>query len=218
MDRFTLPALPYEEGSWPAFLSPETFEFHHGKHHATYVKNLNDLLAKAPALNYSNPSLEQIIHMAYQAKNQAVFNNAAQVWNHTFYWGSMTGNPERSNFFACSQAFQSVICDAFGGSYEEFLKTFKQSALCQFGSGWTWLVCDSLGRLHIENTSNADLPFVRSKIPLLTCDVWEHAYYIDFRNNRGSYVDAFLTSIDWKRVEERYENQQPIATQESFLS
>ncbi len=185
---FTLPDLPYGADALAPYLSQETLEYHHGKHHNAYVTNLNGLIE---GTDLASKSLEDIIMSA----EGGVFNNAAQVWNHTFYWRCMKpgggGEPKGDLAAAIEQAF---------GSFDAFKTEFSQAAVTQFGSGWAWLVDDG-GTLKITKTSNADLPMKHGQTALLTVDVWEHAYYIDFRNLRPKYVETFLASlVDWDFV------------------
>ena len=185
---FTLPELPYPKDALAPHLSAETLEYHHDKHHNAYVTNLNNLVE---GTDLASKSLEEII----QAADGGVFNNAAQVWNHTFYWNCMKpgggGVPSGDLAAALDQAF---------GSYDAFKTEFSQAAITQFGSGWAWLVDDG-GTLKVTKTSNADLPLKHGQTALLTVDVWEHAYYIDYRNLRPKYVETFLTGlVDWDFV------------------
>ena len=185
---FTLPELPYPKDALAPHLSAETLEYHHDKHHNAYVTNLNNLVE---GTDLASKSLEEII----QAADGGVFNNAAQVWNHTFYWNCMKpgggGVPSGDLAVALDQAF---------GSYDAFKTEFSQAAVTQFGSGWAWLVDDG-GTLKVTKTSNADLPMKHGQTALLTVDVWEHAYYIDYRNLRPKYVETFLTGlVDWEFV------------------
>lgn len=181
-----LPALPYAKDALAPHISVETLDFHYGKHHATYVTKLNGLIE---GTEYSDASLEEII-----TKGQAgpVFNNAAQIWNHTFYWNSMSpdggGEPTGDLLEGINKAF---------GNVEAFKEEFSNSAINNFGSGWTWLVKKSDGSLAIVNTSNAACPLTDGDTPLLTCDVWEHAYYIDYRNVRPDYLKAFWALVNW---------------------
>jgi Fe-Mn family superoxide dismutase len=185
---FTLPDLPYAKGALAPYLSEETLEYHHGKHHNAYVTNLNGLVEGA---ELAGKSLEEII----LASDGGVFNNAAQVWNHTFYWKCM----KPGGGGAPTGDLAKAIDDAFG-SYEAFAKEFTQAAVTQFGSGWAWLVVED-GALKIAKTGNADLPLKHGQTALLTVDVWEHAYYIDYRNLRPKYVETFLSSlVDWDFV------------------
>ncbi|OFZ79847.1 MAG: superoxide dismutase [Bdellovibrionales bacterium RIFOXYD1_FULL_53_11] len=183
-----LPELPYQIGALAPKISKETLEFHYGKHHATYVTNLNKLIS-GTALE--NATLEEIIKTA----QGPVFNNAAQVWNHTFFWNCMKpdggGQP--------SGALKSAIEKDFG-SFELFKDKFIQAAVGQFGSGWAWLVKSAEGRLVVDATSNAGNPMTSGKVPVMTCDVWEHAYYIDYRNNRAKFVETFWDLVNWDFV------------------
>jgi len=185
---FTLPDLPYAKGALAPYLSEETLEYHHGKHHNAYVTNLNGLIE---GTDLAASTLEEII----LASDGGVFNNAAQVWNHSFYWKCMKpgggGAPGGELAKAMDEAF---------GSYEAFAKEFTQAAVTQFGSGWAWLVVEG-GSLKIVKTGNADLPLKHGQTALLTVDVWEHAYYIDYRNLRPKYVETFLSNlVDWDFV------------------
>jgi Fe-Mn family superoxide dismutase len=182
---FELPALPWAKDALAPHISAETIDFHYGKHHQAYVTNLNKLLEGKPE---ANSSLEDLI----KTSEGGVFNNAAQIWNHTFYWNSMKpgggGLPTGKLLEAINRDF---------GSVETFLTQFADAAKTQFGSGWAWLV-ESAGKLKIVKTSNADCPLRNGDKPLLTCDVWEHAYYIDFRNARPNYVETFNKHlINW---------------------
>ena len=193
MSEITLPALPYAKDALVPYISAETLEFHHGKHHQTYVTNLNNLIKDT---DLAGKSLEEIILIsAKDASKAGVFNNAAQIWNHTFYWNSITpnGGGEPTGPIAAK------ITEAFG-SYEKFKEEFKQAALTQFGSGWAWLVADQVnGTLSIVKTANADTPLAHGKVAVLTVDVWEHAYYIDYRNRRPDYVTTFLDKlVNWE--------------------
>ena len=191
---FTLPELPYKKDALAPHMSQETLEFHHDKHHAAYVNKLNELTAGKPE---ASKSLEDVI----LSSDGPVFNNAAQVWNHTFFWNCMKpaggGKPTGDIAAAIDRDF---------GSYDEFKKQFTEAAITQFGSGWAWLVKDG-NKLSIMKTSNADLPLKHGKKALLTIDVWEHAYYIDFRNLRPKFIETFLTSlVNWDFVNENLKN------------
>lgn len=194
---YVLPALPYAQDALEPYISSETLSFHYGKHHQTYVDNLNRLLENHPL---SGATLEEIILKSAKDPNmQGIFNNAGQVWNHTFYWNGMTpqggGQPTDTTL-------REKITQAFG-SFEEFCDAFKQAAVGQFGSGWAWLVADASGALSIVKTANADLPMTQGLTALLTCDVWEHAYYLDYQNRRLDHVDAFLKHlVNWNFVAE----------------
>jgi superoxide dismutase, Fe-Mn family len=183
---FTLPKLPYPKDALTPHISAETLDFHHGKHHAAYVTKLNELVAADPAL--ANKSLEDLI----RTSSGAVYNQAAQAWNHSFYWNSMKprggGEPTGKLRAAIDAAF---------GSVSSFKEKLTAAAVGQFGSGWAWLVKDGSGRLEIVQTGNAACPLTEGKTPLLTCDVWEHAYYIDYRNARAKYVEAWWSLVNW---------------------
>jgi len=185
---FELPSLPFDARDLEPHISAETLSFHHGKHHNTYVSNLNKLIADTP---HEKQTLDEIVVSA----NGGVFNNAAQHWNHSFYWNCLTpksGKPEGTLLHALTRDF---------GSVDQFLEAFNQSVLSNFGSGWTWLVRRAGGvELDIINTSNAANPITEGHKPLLVCDVWEHAYYIDFRNARAEYVNAFWHVVNWDFV------------------
>lgn len=185
--KHELPPLPYQMDALQPHVSQETLEFHYGKHHQAYVNNLNGMIE---GTEWENSSLEEIIE---KAPAGPVFNNAAQIWNHTFYWNSMS--PDGGG--APSGAVADAIDKAFG-SFEEFKKQFAARAAGNFGSGWTWLVKNADGSVAIENTSNAGCPLTNGQTPLLTCDVWEHAYYIDYRNARPAYVEAWWSLVNWE--------------------
>ena len=186
---FELPPLPYAQDALAPHISAETLEYHYGKHHQTYVTNLNKLTDD----NAAGKSLEEVI----LDSDGGLFNNSAQVWNHTFYWNSMT--PDGGG--APSGEVADAINSAFG-SYDAFAEKFKEAATTQFGSGWAWLV-DAGSGLEIMKTSNADIPMKHNAKALLTIDVWEHAYYIDFRNARPNYIGTFLDSlVNWDFVAE----------------
>jgi Fe-Mn family superoxide dismutase len=183
-----LPPLPYDKTALQPHISAETLDYHYGKHHQTYVTNLNNL-TKGTELEAMG--LEEIIRKS----SGGVFNNAAQVWNHTFYWHCLSprggGEPNGALADAINKSF---------GSFASFKERFSGSAVTNFGSGWTWLVKNPDGSLEIVNTSNASTPLTGDKVPLLTCDVWEHAYYIDYRNARAKYVEAFWNLVNWEFV------------------
>jgi len=182
---FELPALPYAKDALAPHISAETLEFHHGKHHQTYVTNLNNLV---PGSEFEGLSLEEII----MKSSGGVFNNAAQIWNHTFYWNCLAphagGEP--------TGELADAINDTFG-SFEKFKEEFTKCAVTTFGAGWAWLVKNADGSLALVSTSNAGCPLTAGQTPLLTCDVWEHAYYIDFRNARPAYLEAFWALVNW---------------------
>lgn len=183
---FTLPPLPYTMDALSPHISKETLEYHYGKHHQTYVNNLNKLIADT---EFASMSLEEIINKS----SGGLFNNAAQVWNHTFYWHCLSpqGGGEPTG------ALATAITNSFG-SFTAFKEQFTQAAITTFGSGWAWLVQDHGHHLKIISTSNAGTPMKEGLTALLTCDVWEHAYYIDYRNARPTYVDAFWSLVNWQ--------------------
>jgi Fe-Mn family superoxide dismutase len=187
-----LPELPYAKNALAPTISEETIEFHYGKHHQAYVTNLNNLIKGG---EFENSSLEDII----KKSSGGIFNNSAQVWNHTFYWHSLSpsGGGEPTGNIA------SAITKSFG-SFATFKEKFSASAVGNFGSGWTWLVKKSDGSLEIVNTSNAGCPIKDGLNAVLTIDVWEHAYYVDYRNARPKYVEAFWNLVNWKFAEENY--------------
>lgn len=182
-----LPPLPYAKDALEPYISAETLEYHYGKHHQTYVTNLNNLIA---GTEFESLSLEDIIRKA----SGGIFNNAAQVWNHTFYWNGLKpggGEPTGALATAIDQSF---------GSFEKFKEDFTKTAVTTFGSGWAWLVKNADGSLAVVSTSNAGTPLTSGQTPLLTCDVWEHAYYIDYRNARPKYVEEFWKLVNWDFV------------------
>lgn len=189
---FELPALPYAQDSLAPYMSAETFEYHYGKHHKAYVDNLNKLI---PGTEFEGATLEQII----MKSAGGMFNNAAQVWNHTFFWRCLSpqGGGEPTGPLA-----EKII--ATFGSIESFKEQFTQKALTTFGSGWAWLVKTVDGELEIISTSNAGTPMTEHKKALLTCDVWEHAYYIDYRNARPKFLDAFWHIVNWSFVADNF--------------
>lgn len=186
---FELPKLPYALDALEPHISKETLEYHYGKHHQTYVTNLNNLVK---GTDLENKSLEEII----KSTDGGIFNNAAQVWNHTFYWNCLAPNAGG----APTGKIADAINKAFG-SFEEFKKQFNDAAAKNFGSGWTWLVKKAEGSVAIVNTSNAATPVSGADKPLLTVDVWEHAYYIDYRNARVKYLEEFWALVNWSFVE-----------------
>ncbi len=189
-----LPTLPYAMDALAPYISEETLQFHYGKHHQTYVDNLNKLV---PGTEYENMSLEEIIRTA---PKWGVFNNAAQIWNHTFYFDSLAP----ATIPTLSEEFLTRIVEKWG-NIESFQTAFNDVALKTFGSGWAWLVKRADGSLDIISTSNAETPLTDSSVtPLLTCDVWEHAYYIDYRNARAKYLENYWHVVNWAKVEERY--------------
>lgn len=188
---YELPALPYELDALEPFISKETLEYHYGKHHATYVNKLNKLV---PGTKFENSGLEEIIKRA----EGGIFNNGAQVWNHTFYWNCMSPEGSREP----SGALLNAIKNDFG-SFEDFKDKFSKAAATLFGAGWAWLVKTPQGKLEILQESNADNPLRFGLDPIMTCDVWEHAYYIDKRNRRPAYINDFWKVVDWETVGKR---------------
>ncbi|GGI87222.1 superoxide dismutase [Legionella impletisoli] len=186
---FTLPQLPYPKDALKPYISEETLEYHYGKHHQAYVNNLNKLI---DGTQYANMELEEIIKQS----SGGVFNNAAQVWNHTFYWHCMSpnggGEPTGQLLEAINQSF---------GSFDKFKEEFTKTAASTFGSGWAWLVQDEDGKLNVMSTSNAGTPMTDGLKAILTCDVWEHAYYIDYRNARPEYLNSFWNLVNWDFAE-----------------
>ena len=181
----TLPQLPYALDALSPFISKETLEFHYGKHHQTYVTNLNNLIK---GTEFEAASLEDIV----KKSAGGVFNNAAQVWNHTFYWNSMKPNGGGAPTGALADAI-----NAKWGSFEKFKEEFTKCAVGTFGSGWAWLVKKADGTLDLVSTSNAGTPITTDVTPLMTCDVWEHAYYVDTRNARPKYLENFWNVVNW---------------------
>jgi Fe-Mn family superoxide dismutase len=189
---FELPVLPYAKDALAPYISVETLEFHHGKHHQTYVTNLNNLVV---GTEFEGASLEDVILKS----SGGIFNNAAQIWNHTFYWNSLTPNGAGKPAGALADAI-----DATFGSFDKFKEEFTKCAVTTFGSGWAWLVKNADGSLALVSTSNAGCPLTAGQTPLLTCDVWEHAYYIDFRNSRPNYLEAFWVLANWDFAASNY--------------
>lgn len=182
---FTLPPLPYALDALAPHISQETLEYHHGKHHAAYVNNLNNLIKDT---EHASSSLEDIIRNS----SGGLFNNAAQVWNHTFYWNSLSPNGGGAPSGKVAEGI-----NAKWGGFDAFKEAFNKAAAGNFGSGWTWLVKKADGSLDIVNTDDAETPLTTSDTPVLTCDVWEHAYYIDYRNARPKYLENFWSLVNW---------------------
>ncbi len=189
--KHVLPKLPYSPEALEPYISKKTIEYHYGKHHMTYVQKLNDLIPGTP---FADGTLEDMVVRA----DGGIFNNAAQVWNHTFYWESFSGHgggePEGALLDAINKDF---------GSFDKFREAFTQAAATLFGSGWAWLAKSPGGKLEIFQAGNADNPLRSGLIPLLTCDVWEHAYYLDYQNRRPEYISAFWKIVDWNKVAAR---------------
>ena len=189
---FELPALPFAKDALAPHISAQTFDFHHGKHHKAYVDNANKLIEGTAR---AEKSLEELIVAAWTDKNAGLFNNAAQIWNHTFFWNSL----KPGGGGAPTGELADRINSAFG-SLDGFKDEFKKAATTQFGSGWAWLVLDN-GDLKVTKTPNAETPIIHGQTALVTCDVWEHAYYLDFQNRRPDFVQAFLDHlINWDFV------------------
>ena len=191
--KHELPELPYAKDALEPHISAETLEYHYGKHHAAYVNNLNNLI---PGTEYADMSLEDIIR---KAPAGGIFNNAARVWNHTFYFTGLSpqggGEPTGALAEAINKSF---------GSFADFKEKFSKSAATNFGSGWTWLIKKADGSLDIVNTSNAETALKMDGTPVLTIDVWEHAYYVDKRNARPAYIEAWWNVVDWEKAAERF--------------
>jgi Fe-Mn family superoxide dismutase len=188
---FTLPNLPFSPDALAPHMSAETFGFHHGKHHAAYIAKLNQLIAGTP---FEGQSLEEIIHGSV-GKNAPVFNNAAQHWNHSFFWNCLSPSSK------IDPAVESAIAGAFG-SLDNFKAKFTDNAINTFGSGWGWLVKNADGTLGLASTSNAGTPITDGKTAILTVDVWEHAYYVDYRNSRPNFLGAFWNIVNWDFVKQ----------------
>jgi superoxide dismutase, Fe-Mn family len=196
----TLMPLPYTTDALSPVINKETVEIHYGKHHTTYLANLNKILEEFP--DQASWDVEKILlnlSVFPEARQQAIINNAGQVYNHDLYWNSMQGGEQK---FELSPELGKAI-DAFE-SYEKFQELWKQAGLTQFGSGWVWLCTDSAGALSIEKTGNADSPLLHGKKPLMTMDVWEHAYYLDHQNKRADYIDGWFSLINWAGVSKKY--------------
>jgi Fe-Mn family superoxide dismutase len=195
---FELPKLPYAYDALDPYMSAETLEYHHDKHHLAYVDNGNKLLA---ACDNMGETLEEVVVNAHKAGNQGLFNNAGQHWNHKHFWNWMKPNGGGNR----PGALDSAITDSFG-SYDEFRAEFIQAGLTQFGSGWAWLVMNSEGKLEVTKTPNAESPLIHGQKAILGVDVWEHSYYIDYRNARPKYMEAFIDNmVNWDYVAEMFE-------------
>ena len=190
---YELPALPYDYTSLDPYISKSTLEFHHDKHHAAYVNNYNGLVKDTP---FDSQAIEEVIKaVAGDASKAGIFNNAAQAWNHTFYWNSIKPNGGGTPTGALADKITADF-----GSFEAFVDEFKKAGATQFGSGWAWLVLDN-GTLKVTKTGNAENPLTTGATPLLTMDVWEHAYYLDYQNRRPDYINDFLTKlVNWDFV------------------
>jgi len=190
---YELPALPYDYTALDPYISKSTLEFHHDKHHAAYVNNYNGLVKDTP---FDSQAIEEVIKaVAGDASKAGIFNNAAQAWNHTFYWNSIKPNGGGTPTGALAEKISADF-----GSFEAFVDEFKKAGATQFGSGWAWLVLDG-GTLKVTKTGNAENPLTTGATPLLTMDVWEHAYYLDYQNRRPDYINDFLTRlVNWDFV------------------
>ena len=189
---FELPALPYAKDALEPYISAQTLEFHHGKHHQAYVNNLNNLI---PGTEFENADLETIV----KKSSGGIFNNAAQVYNHTFYFEQFSNQASAEPSGTLKEAIEAAF-----GSREAFKEQFNKAAATLFGSGWAWLVKDAAGKLSIVQTGNAGCPITDGLTPLLTCDVWEHAYYLDKQTLRPRYIEDFWKVLDWKVIEQRF--------------
>lgn len=188
---FNLPPLPYKDDALSPIISANTIGFHYGKHHKGYVDKLNEI---AKGTEYESLSLEEVVKRSWKKKNTPIFNNAAQIWNHNFYWNSMRpnggGKPSGKLLDAINTSF---------GDFDKFKKTLSETSVAQFGTGWGWLVADKKGKLSVIKTEDAELPVTQGLKPLLTIDVWEHAYYLDYQNKRAAYVDALIDKLlNWE--------------------
>lgn len=192
MAKFNLPELPFAKNALEPHISERTLEFHYGKHHQTYVKTLNTLIE---GTEFENKTLEEII----KSSDGGIFNNAAQVWNHTFYWNCLAPNHKP----APEGSLKKAIEEAFG-SFENFKEEFTKKSVGLFGSGWCWLVKDSAGKLSIVQQSNAGNPMTKGLTPIMVCDVWEHAYYLDKQNARPKYMESYWELVNWDFIEKQY--------------
>ncbi|MBX7232111.1 MAG: superoxide dismutase [Bdellovibrionales bacterium] len=191
---FELMELPYAKNALEPYISKRTIDFHYGKHHKKYVDRVNKLIKGTPQ---ESQSLEEIMYSTYK-KNDKIYNNAAQIWNHTFYWNCLTPNGR-----AISNSVKNVIEKHFM-SLQKFMALFTEQALELFGTGWTWLVIDKKGEIKIRAIEDAGNPLLEREVPLLTCDVWEHAYYLDYQNDRERYIENFWQIVNWEFVEENF--------------
>lgn len=188
---FELPALPYKDDALAPIISANTIGFHYGKHHKGYVDKLNEL---AKGTEFESLPLEQVVLRSWKKKNTAIFNNAAQIWNHNFYWNSMRPNGGGKPSGKLADAINASF-----GDFDKFKKALSETTISQFGTGWGWLVSDKKGKLSIVKTEDAELPLTQGLKPLLTIDVWEHAYYLDYQNKRAAYVDAVIDKLlNWE--------------------
>lgn len=192
MAKFNLPELPFAKNALEPHISERTLEFHYGKHHQTYVNTLNTLIE---GTEFENKTLKEII----KSSDGGIFNNAAQVWNHTFYWSCLAPNHKP----APEGSLKKAIEEAFG-SFENFKEEFTKKSVGLFGSGWCWLVKDSAGKLSIVQQSNAGNPMTKGLTPIMVCDVWEHAYYLDKQNARPKYMESYWELVNWDFIEKQY--------------
>lgn len=186
---FELPELPFDKGALSPIITEETFDYHHGKHHASYVNNLKQLIKDT---ELENASVEEIIRNSFSEKNVGLFNNAAQHWNHSFFWNCLSPNGG-----GIPTGKVSALIDRDFGSFEKFREKFSTTAVKLFGAGWAWLAQNEQGNLEILAMKDAYTPLVENKKPILTIDVWEHAYYIDYRNARPKFVESFWDIVNW---------------------
>lgn len=202
MTILTLPALPYAQDALAPAMSAETLEYHHGKHHKAYVDKGNELIEKA---GLGNKSVEEIVKLSYGKADMApLFNNVAQHWNHVHFWNMMQKNGGGSKL---PSTLEKAVNDAFGG-FDQFRDQFITGGMGQFGSGWVWLVSDDKGALSIMKTPNGENPLVHNKTAILGCDVWEHSYYIDYRNARQKYLETFVDKlVNWEYAADLYQKQ-----------
>lgn len=198
--KFELPSLPFAKEALEPYISRETLEYHYGKHHKAYVDKTNQLIQ---GTEFERMTLEDIIRKS----TGPLFNNAAQAWNHAFYWNCLVPNAR----YRKPQADLAKAIEKSFGSLDQFHEQFSKAAVGQFGSGWAWLIRNKDGSLSIETTSNADTPIRSGKAALLTCDVWEHAYYIDYRNDRPKYTQQFCSVLNWEFAEANFKNYKQIA-------
>lgn len=197
---YALPKLPYEKSALAPFLTEETFNFHYNKHHFAYIDKLNKLMVDTP---FEKMSLEEMMPKSLEAGRKDIFNNAAQAWNHTFFWYCMAPKAKAS----LGSEMKALLERDFG-SVADFQTKFETTGVGQFGSGWVWLMRDAAGKLTVESTGNADAPFVSNpgKTPVLVCDVWEHAYYIDYRNERPRFLKSFWDNVNWQFAHDCYKS------------
>lgn len=204
---FTLPKLPYKLDALEPLISERTLSYHYGKHHQAYVTNLNNLLDQPENASFKGEHIQELINLS-KSSNTELFNNAAQAFNHTFYWHCMTPKTSDNDDQELPEELQTLLVDNFG-SVEKFKKEFTNVAKKHFGSGWAWLIKNADGSLKIQGMHDADTPLMNSETPVLALDVWEHAYYLDFQNSRPDYIDAFWQLLNWDFVLAQYKNPTP---------